>query len=103
MPVGELVTEPLPVTLTERVWFCANVAVTASLAFIATTQLPVPLQAPLQPTKLQPTAGDSVIVTCVPPLYIMLQVDTAHIRSGGLAVATPLPLTVRRSWLISRD
>ena len=63
---GELVTVPLPATLTLSVyWVCANVAVTLCAAFIVTKQLPTPLQAPLQPEKPQPFAGVAVSVTCV--------------------------------------
>ena len=64
IPDGELVTVPLPATLTLSVyWVCANVAVTLCAAFIVTTQLPKPLQAPLQPLKPQPSAGVAVSVT----------------------------------------
>jgi len=64
---GELVTVPLPDTLTLSVyWVCANVAVTLCAAFIVTTQLPTPLQAPAQPLKPQPFAGVAVSVTWVP-------------------------------------
>src|SRR5580704_827326 len=93
MPAGELVTVPLPVTLTERVWLCANVAVTASAAFIVTTQLPVPLQAPLQPLKAQPAAGVGVKVTCVPPVKTWLQVD-GQLTPEGLLDTVPLPVTL---------
>ena len=66
IPAGELVTVPLPATLTLSVyWVCANVAVTLCAAFIVTTQLPTPLQAPPQPLKPQPFAGVAVSVTCV--------------------------------------
>ena len=70
IPVGELVTVPLPVTLTDNVAFCTNVAVTDSAAFIATVQLPLPLQAPPQLLKAQPPAGVGVKVTCDPPVKI---------------------------------
>ena len=48
IPIGELVTVPLPVTLTDNATSCTNVAVTDSAAFIVTVQLPLPLQAPPQ-------------------------------------------------------
>ena len=64
IPVGELVTVPLPDTLTSSVyWVCANVAVTLYPVFIVNTQLPTPLQAPPQPEKPQPFAGVAVSVT----------------------------------------
>ena len=42
-----------------------NVAVTDLLAVMVTTQVPVPLQAPLQLTKLLPGIGVAVSVTTV--------------------------------------
>jgi hypothetical protein len=58
IPEGELVTRPLPVRLTDSATgFCANVADTASAAFIVTLQAPVLLHAPPQPVKLHPLAG----------------------------------------------
>ena len=66
IPTGELVTVPLPATLTLSVyWVDTNVAVTLCAAFMVTTQLPVPLQAPPQPLKFQSLAGVAVSVTCV--------------------------------------
>jgi hypothetical protein len=67
IPDGELVTEPLPVTLADSVKStCENVAETLSAAFIVTTQLPVPLHAPPHPLKLPPLTGVAVSVTGVP-------------------------------------
>jgi hypothetical protein len=43
-----------------------NVAVTDSAALIVTTQLPVPLHAPLHPANADPAAGVAVSVTTVP-------------------------------------
>jgi hypothetical protein len=43
-----------------------KVAVTDLLAFIMMVQLPVPLQAPLQPAKVEPEAAVAVRVTEVP-------------------------------------
>ena len=66
IPDGELLTVPLPETLTLSVsWVCANVAVTLCDAFIVTTQLPTPLQGPPQPSKVELPAGVAVNVTCV--------------------------------------
>jgi hypothetical protein len=45
-----------------------NVAVAELAAFIVTTQLPVPVQAPLQPAKVDPAAAVAVSVTEVPLL-----------------------------------
>src|SRR5207237_1439302 len=67
MPPGELVTVPLPLSLTVIVTVLGtNNAVTPSVALKATVQLPVPLHAPLQPPKSQPFAGVAVKLTCVP-------------------------------------
>jgi hypothetical protein len=65
IPVGELVTVPLPETLTMRASMpnCGNVAVTLSAALIVTVQLPLPLQAPPQPLKFMPAAGIASSVT----------------------------------------
>ena len=93
IPVGELVTVPLPDTLTLSVyWVCANVAVTLCAIFIVTTQLSKPLQAPLQPSKPEPSAGVAVSVTWVPWTKLALQVDGQLIPAGELATA-PLPVT----------
>src|SRR5580692_914257 len=43
-----------------------NIAVTLSSAFMVTTQLPLPLQAPPQPLKVAPPLGVAVSVTGVP-------------------------------------
>ena len=91
---GELVTVPLPDTLTLSVyWGSANVAVTLCAALIVTTQLPTPLQAPLQPEKPQPFAGVAVSVTCVPGAKFALHVDGQLIAVGEL-VTEPLPVTL---------
>ena len=96
MPDGELVTVPLPVSLTESVNSCVNVAVTDSAAFIVTTQLPVPLHAPPQPVKVPPLAGVAVRVTCDPPVKLALQVEPQLIPEGVLATV-PLPFTLTLS------
>jgi hypothetical protein len=44
----------------------AKVAVALRAAVMFTTQLPVPLQAPLQPEKVEPDAGVAVSVTLAP-------------------------------------
>src|SRR6202021_1522813 len=90
IPEGELVTVPLPVSLTESAKACANVAVTVSAPFMATTQLPVPLHAPLQPLKIESLAGAAVSVTCVPPTKLPAHVEPQLIPEGEL-VTVPLP------------
>jgi hypothetical protein len=67
MPKGLLVTDPLPVKLTDNVKVnCTNVAVTICAEFIVTLQVPVPLHAVPQPPNFQPLAGTAVRVTCAP-------------------------------------
>src|SRR5205823_174329 len=61
MPAGELVTVPLPLSLTVIVAVLGTkVAVAPRVAFSLTVQLAVPLHAPLQPPKCQPPAGVAV-------------------------------------------
>jgi hypothetical protein len=67
MPAGELVTVPLPLTLTIIKGLFTKIALTDSAAFIVTVQLPAPLQTPAQPPKLHPLAPVAVKVTCDPP------------------------------------
>jgi len=100
IPAGELVTAPLPASLTVSVKedgeFCVNVADTFWVVFIVTVQPPAPLQAPPQPAKLQPAAGAGVRLTCVPSAKLALHVVPQLIPAGEL-VTVPLPvsLTVR--------
>src|SRR6266478_1083773 len=65
-------------------------------ALIATEQLPVPVQAPLQPTKVEPEAGVAVNVTMVPLLKLALQM-VGQLIPVGLLVTAPLPVPVRVS------
>ncbi len=71
MPDGEEVTVPLPapafVTVKAYVvMVLLKVAVTLRAAVIDTAQVPVPVQAPLQPAKVEPLAAAAVSVTEVP-------------------------------------
>jgi len=67
MPAGELITVPLPPTLTARVsGIAVNVAVTFWAEFIVTLQAPVPEQGPDQPEKVYPVEAEAVRVTVVP-------------------------------------
>ena len=65
MPLGLLVTVPLPVVDTVSVKACVKVAPTERPWVIVTVQGPVPLQAPLQPENVYPEAGVAFRVTCV--------------------------------------
>jgi hypothetical protein len=93
IPPGLLVTVPPPTTVTDSGKVCVNMAVTDSAALTVTTQLPVPLQAPLHPAKLQPAAGVSVSITVVPLSNVVEQVPGQAIPEG-LLVTLPLPVIV---------
>src|SRR5580698_8752337 len=86
-------------------WARLKVAVTCSLAVSVTWQVePTPLHPPPdQPAKVEPVAGFSVSVTCVPALKLALQVVGQLIPAGLLdTVPVPVParLSVSRSWLM---
>ena len=72
MPVGELVTVPLPVPLlfTVRLKVTAlKVAVTVVAALIDTVQVPVPVHPPpLHPANVDPDAAAAVSTTDAPLL-----------------------------------
>ena len=91
-----------------------NVAVTDRFTSITTEQEPVPLQSPLQPAKVEPTAGAGVKATVDPgakpalqipgqdiPLGLLVTVPTAapsivtvSVIGGGGAVAVKVAVTV---------
>jgi hypothetical protein len=56
-------------------------------------QVPVPVQAPLQPVKVKPLAGVALKATLVPPLKLALQVLPQAIPLG-LEATVPLPVVV---------
>jgi hypothetical protein len=69
IPDGAEVTVPVPVPALATVKANvgrANVAVTLRAVVILTVQVPVPVQAPLQPVKVDPLAAAAVRVTLVP-------------------------------------
>jgi hypothetical protein len=91
IPAGELVTVPVPVPafVTVNPNSGAKLAVTASAAFIVTTQVPVPLHpAPLHPVNADPLAGAAVNVTDAPPLKFAEHVE-GHVIPAGLLVTVP--------------
>jgi len=98
MPAGLEATIPVPVpflvTLSVEVLggvAAANVAVTLWAAVIVTAQLPVPVQAPLQPVNVEPVAGVAVRVTFVPRLKLALHV-APQLMPAGDEVTVPLPV-----------
>jgi hypothetical protein len=68
----------------------AKVAVTARAALMVTLQVPVPVQLPLQPEKVEPAAGAAVKVTAVPLVKDAEQVALQSMPAGAL-VTVPVP------------
>jgi hypothetical protein len=96
IPVGLLVTVPVPVPASETVsgnvvTDVLNVAVTDFAALIVTLQVPVPVHAPLQPAKVEPEPTAWVRVTTVPLLKFVLQVP-GQLMPTGLLVTVPVPV-----------
>src|SRR5437588_935720 len=96
IPAGLLVTVPLPVpafvTVKGKVvGLVVKVAVTDCAAFIVTTQLPLPLHAPVHPVKVEPVVAVGVSVTCVPLLKLAVHV-VPQLIPAGLLVTVPVPV-----------
>jgi hypothetical protein len=73
----------------------ANVAVTLRARLIVTVQVPVPVQAPLQPVKEDPVVAAAVRVTVVPAMKAPLQLLLHAIPLGeDVTVPDPVPLFV---------
>ena len=68
-------------------------AVTLLAWVIDTTQLAVPVQAPDQPTKTEPGAGDAVNVTDDPRRNVWAQ-SLGQLIPGGVLVTVPSPSPV---------
>src|SRR5918996_3792153 len=97
MPAGMLVTVPVPVFesgfVTVSTGLFVNVAVTDRGPFICRVQVEVlPVQAPLQPANVAPTAGWAVSVTPVPNSYVSVQ-SVPQLMPAGLLVTFPSPTT----------
>jgi hypothetical protein len=70
-------------------------ALTDFAASMVTLQAPVPLQAPLQPAKVEPEAGAVVKLTTAPLSKFAEQFEPQEIPGGELAtVPVPVPLFV---------
>jgi len=69
----------------------ANVAVTERAWLIVTVQVPVPVQAPLQPENADPLAAVAVSVTIVPLVKLALQV-APQVTPTGLEATEPDPV-----------
>jgi hypothetical protein len=86
------VPDPVPAPVTVREYVCATkVAVTLRAWLMVTLHAPVPLQAPLQPEKVEPAAGVAVKVTLVPDEKLALQV-LPQVIPAGVLVTLPLPV-----------
>src|SRR5512138_14037 len=106
IPVGELVTVPLPLPALVTVRAkdgTTKPAVTVVLSFIVTVQVPVPEQPPpVQPVKAELVPGVAVRMTWVPLLYDAEQLAPQDTPAGVL-VTVPVPepdlFTVRaKDW-----
>jgi hypothetical protein len=80
----------LPLTSSYH-FFLLKVAVTLLAASSVTVQVPVPLQAPLQPENVERQAGLAVRVTAVFALYEVPQV-LPQLMPAGIDVTVPPPV-----------
>ena len=69
-----------------------NVAVTLAAAFMRTVQAPVPVQAPLQPAKVEPATGEAANVTEVPAPKLAEQLALQALMPEGELVTEPDPV-----------
>jgi len=107
MPVGELVTDPVPDPefVTVRA-YCGggaglNAAVTFWFEVRVTVQAPVPEQAPLHPLNTAPAAGAAARLTAVPDVNEAVHVLPHAIPAGALVtvpLALPVLLTVSENF-----
>src|SRR5438094_9989412 len=97
MPVGALVTLPLPAPAVLTVsanWDWLKVAARVVAAFSVTAQVPVPEQPPpLHPVNVEPAAGVAVSVTAV-PFANDAEHAAPHEMPAGALVTVPVPAPV---------
>jgi hypothetical protein len=98
MPAGELATVPEPVPLLATVSVTGarlKVAVTVVAALTVTAQVPVPVQAPLQPANVEPAAGVAARVNDAPGVTVSAQSLPQLMPAGELdTVPRPVPVLV---------
>jgi hypothetical protein len=92
MPAGELVTVPVPETVTDT-WAGGPDAKVAETAWFAesTSRQEVPVQAPPNPVKLKPEAACAASVTAVPEGKLAVQLP-GQLIPAGLLLTVPFPL-----------
>jgi hypothetical protein len=96
IPLGEEETVPVPVPffVAARVYevgvLTPNVAVRVVLALTTRAQVPVPVQAPLQPVNVEPEAGVALSAKLVPLATLAVQVFPQSMPLG-LDTTVPLP------------
>ncbi len=106
MPAGELVTrpppaEPLPAAIVRRCGAAVNPAVATAFTLLTTgiVQL-VPMQAPVNPSKLDPALPPPISITFVPAANSAVQVPLVtpaalvHEMPDGELVTLPEPVPV---------
>ena len=80
-----------------------KVAVTARAALIVTLQVPVPVQLPLQPVKVEPAASATVKLTVAPLVNEAAHVVPQEMPAGALVtVPPPVPALVSVSVKLCR-
>jgi hypothetical protein len=105
IPVGLLVTDPVPVparvTVSMGCWttIAENWAITEVWEVSVTTHEFIPEHPPDQPVKIDPDAGVAVRLTFVPEVKFAVQVDPQLIPEGLLLIIpVPVPLDVTLNW-----
>ena len=97
IPFGLLLTLPDPapvfcIVRNDMLTAGLNVAVTDRFVSITTEQEPVPLQSPLHPAKVEPTAGAGVKATVGTPVQSRRYRFPDRISPLGLLVTEPTPI-----------
>src|SRR5262249_12949770 len=95
MPVGVLVTVPLPTLVSVSEGVAIKVAVTLRACVMLTVHVPGPLHpSPLHPANVDPLAAAAVNVTLVPESKAALHA-AGQLMPAGVLVTVPLPVPAR--------